>query len=226
MYRAAAIAVSLCLTHPLLASERCSEDAMIVFDGSGSMGEMGFNLLSEPRIFEAREAMARAIPPIADVRRLGLIVYGPGPAACDGVDLRFAPTAKAASRILSAIDVLRPRGDTPLTEAVATAANVLGHPQRGGTIVLVTDGKETCGGATCQVAADLASANPDLTIHVIGFRVQGDHFQYGEGYGEGVSVAACMAEETGGDYIAAGDTDALVAALSVTLGCPIYGALE
>ena len=221
-----ALLLLLCLSQPLAASDDCAEDAMIVFDGSGSMGEMGFNLLSTPRIFEARDAMARAVPPIAAQRRLGLIVYGPGPAPCDGVNLRFAPMADAAPRLLADIDALQPFGETPLTAAVAEAAQVLGHPDRPGTIVLVTDGKETCGGATCQVAADLAGSGPGLTIHVIGFRVQGAHFQYGAGYGEGVSDALCMAEETGGQYIAAADADALAAAMAVTLGCPVYGALQ
>ena len=50
---------------------------MIVFDGSGSMAEMGFNDISEPRIFEARKAIADVTPDIARDRRLGLIVYGP-----------------------------------------------------------------------------------------------------------------------------------------------------
>ena len=58
----------------------CLRDAVVVFDGSGSMAEMGFNLLEEPRIFEAREAVHAAVPKIAAVRRLGLIVYGPGTA--------------------------------------------------------------------------------------------------------------------------------------------------
>ena len=58
------------------ATDNCLEDAMIVFDGSGSMAEMGFNLLDEPRIHEARRAIREAIPQIAPVRRLGLIVYG------------------------------------------------------------------------------------------------------------------------------------------------------
>ncbi len=58
------------------ATETCTSDAMIVFDGSGSMAEMGFNDINEPRIFEARQAMAEAIPQIAQTRRLGLVVYG------------------------------------------------------------------------------------------------------------------------------------------------------
>ena len=68
------------------AQSDCVSDAMIVFDGSGSMAEMGFNDINEPRIFEARRAMADAIPPIAENRRLGLVIYGP-----NGVDECTAP---------------------------------------------------------------------------------------------------------------------------------------
>ncbi len=60
-----------------MATDDCAADAMIVFDGSGSMAEMGFNDIDEPRIFEARRAMADALPQIAQNRRLGLVVYRP-----------------------------------------------------------------------------------------------------------------------------------------------------
>ena len=219
-------AFTLCLALPSAASENCTEDAMIVFDGSGSMGEMGFNMLGEPRIFEARRAMARAVPPIAAVRRLGLMIYGPGASECTGIDLRFTPSENAAGAVIGAIEGLIPTGDTPLTEAVAEAAEVLNYRERPGTVVLVTDGKETCGGQTCELAARLADEGPDLTVHVIGFRVQGEHFQYGEGYGTGISVAECLAEETGGQYFDAQNVEDLVAAMSVALGCPLYGRLD
>lgn len=79
------------------AAQDCSTDAMIVFDGSGSMAEMGFNDISEPRIFEARRAIANAVPQIAQTRRLGLVIYGPnGADECSGLDLRFAPIEDAA----------------------------------------------------------------------------------------------------------------------------------
>ena len=56
---------------PAQAQSACSRDAMVVFDGSGSMAEMGFNLLDEPRIFDARRAMRTVMPQVAPVRRMG-----------------------------------------------------------------------------------------------------------------------------------------------------------
>lgn len=196
---------------------------MIVFDGSGSMAEMGFNNIDEPRIFEARRAIIRVVPDIAQTRRLGLIIYGPGGAnECSGLDLRFAPTEDAAARIINDIDRLQPSGDTALTDAVAMAAETLGGGAEPGTIVLVTDGKETCGGAPCQLAADLA-ATRNLTVHVIGFKVRGDRFSWSadSDYEQKISVAQCLSERTGGHYVSTETVDELVAALERTLGCPL-----
>ncbi|WP_425090790.1 vWA domain-containing protein [Tropicimonas sp. S265A] len=220
-----------CLTFPLNAGESCIEDAIIVFDGSGSMSEMGFNDLDEPRIFEARRALRRAIPDIAPFRRLGLVIYGPGPEeACHNIDLRFAPQANAAPRLLAEVEALRPSGDTPLTAAVGRAAAALGAPSEPGTVVLVTDGKETCGGAPCQLAAELAADAPGLTVHVIGFKVRGEYFSWGSqggsDYTETTTIAQCLADQTGGKYVSTETVDELVAALQDTLGCKLIGGLR
>ncbi|MDJ0827132.1 MAG: VWA domain-containing protein [Rhodobacter sp.] len=227
---AGVLAGSLALVPGLAGSAKlgCTTDAMVVFDGSGSMAEMGFNALGAPRIFDAREAVRRSVPHIAPVRRLGLIVYGPGSReACDNVHLHFPPRKQAAGEIIAAVDGLAPEGTTPLTEAVARAAEVLDYRSKAGVVVLVTDGKETCGGETCRLAADLAAEARDLTVHVIGFRVRPDYFEWesneGAGQRETVAVAECLAEETGGMYVSAETVDDLTAALQVTLGCAVIG---
>ncbi len=214
--------LSLALVSPALTAADCTDDAMIVFDGSGSMAEMGFNQIGEPRIFDARRAVARAMPEIAARRRLGLLVYGPGGAdGCSGLDLRFGPMPDAADAIIGAVNRLQPTGDTPLTEAVRRAAGRLEAGSGGGDVVLVTDGKETCGGTPCQLAARLAGGT--VTVHVIGFKVRGAHFAWGaqpdNDYVQADSTARCLADRTGGVYASTETVDELVAALNATLGC-------
>lgn len=223
---------------PVAASDLCTEDAMIVFDGSGSMAEMGFNDINEPRIFEARRALHQSLPSIGQARRLGLIIYGPSASGsgsvdgggCGNIDLRFAPQWQAAPRILGDVDALEPDGDTPLTEAVALAADTLRYETEPGAIVLVTDGKETCGGTPCELAASLSAQGKDLTVHVIGYKVRGDKFAWeGEGhndYRQATSTARCLADRTGGQYVSAETVDELVGALRVTLGCSVIGRLD
>ncbi len=207
------------------ASELCTEDAMIVFDGSGSMAESGFNDIDAPRIIEAREAMRAALPEIAEMRRLGLIIYGPSARnACSGVDLRFPPREDAARPIIDALDALEPEGKTALTEAVRRAAGVLNYREQPATVVLVTDGKETCGGTPCRLASTLERDGSDLTVHVIGFKVRGDFFDWAqarEQYAAADAPARCLADLTGGTYVRSETLDELVAALRVTLGCNV-----
>lgn len=211
-----------------LAQTECAEDAMIVFDGSGSMSEMGFNHLDEPRIFEARRAIRRVMPKVEDFRRIGLITYGPSRGdSCAGVTLRFEPMEKSAYPIMSTIDGLQPDGETPLTDAVRQASELLIQDKGRGTVVLVTDGKETCGGAPCRLAATLAADWPGITVHVIGFKVRGEQFSWSKDtlndYTDAQTVARCLADQTGGEYLNTETVDQLVSALSVTLGCPYFG---
>ncbi|HCE72488.1 MAG TPA: hypothetical protein DET67_15435, partial [Ruegeria sp.] len=150
--RAALAAALLCaglLPVPALGEADCTQDAMIVFDASGSMAEMGYNGLDRPRILDAREALHDALPRIAALRRLGLVTYG---AAMDGdadgdlckrVSMPFTPSPNAAGQILNLIDAIEPDGNTALTDAVNLAARVFDQPPRPGVIVLVTDGDET-----------------------------------------------------------------------------------
>ncbi|MGR3503715.1 vWA domain-containing protein [Pseudaestuariivita sp.] len=218
----------------------CLSDAMLVFDGSASMAETGDARTRVPRIVEARAALARALPQIAPVRRVGLLVYGPngtpgdGPGehvsesvGCRSIDLRFAPASDSSLRIISEVDRLVPGGSTPLTASVAQAAAVLDFRAKPGVIVLVTDGKETCGGAPCALAQDLALAAADLTVHVIGFRVRAPYFDWESGEGGDheteVTVARCLSDLTGGTYTSAETVDDLVRALDETLGCPVVG---
>ncbi|MEM9811401.1 MAG: vWA domain-containing protein [Pseudomonadota bacterium] len=224
-------ALALTLSFEAPASEMCTVDAMLVFDGSGSMAETGFNQLDEPRIFTARRVLHRVIPRIAAQRRVGLVTYGPGAGeGCAEVDLRFGPRPDAAGPILDAIATLEPEGGTPLTEAVGLAADVLDHDVEPGVIVLVTDGRETCGGAPCRLAAELAAVSPDLTVHVIGFKVRGTFFSWdGQGkddYLEGKTVARCLADRTGGLYLSTETADQLATALNQTLGCTVIGRLD
>ena len=206
------------------ANARCTEDAMLVFDASGSMASTGYNELETPRMDQALEAVRRVLPEVAPLRRIGLMVYGPGPRdACRNIDLKMTPQSNAASKIISALETVTPDGNTPLTDAVSRAANVLNFKDKPGTVVLVTDGDETCGGAPCQVARRLTAEGASLTVHVIGFKVRGRFFQWrSQAGGEGARTAAkCLADISGGEYISTETTDELIAALRETLGCPL-----
>ncbi len=201
---------------------------MLVFDGSASMAKLGLHLDERTRMDDARTALRDAMPQIAPIRRIGLVTYGPGPEnSCDSVNLRFAPTANAAEPVMEAISWLDPNGLTPLTEAVREAARVLNYRTDPGIVVLVTDGNDTCGGTPCALGAELASAAADLTVHVIGFRVDTDRGGLESPdvhlFPDGISVAKCLSDQTGGMYVSTETVDELSTALRRTLGCAFIG---
>jgi Ca-activated chloride channel family protein len=79
-------------------------------------------------------------------------------------------------------------------------------------VILVSDGIETCSGDPCALAAELHASSVDFVTHVIGFDVADARDQ---------AQLRCLAEGTGGRFIAAHDARSLAAALaSVTQTAP------
>jgi Ca-activated chloride channel family protein len=193
----------------------CRDDAMIVFDASGSMAGTDLNSPPTPRIARVKEALGKVLPGIASYRKLGLVDYGPGssPNQCDNIELQLEPVPDAAGPIMAVVERLIPVGRTPLTSAVRLAAKVVGFPARPAVVVLLTDGEETCGGDPCGLARELKANGEHLTVHVIGYRNSASD-------GMGYLQSRCLAEATGGLYISVETTDELVAAFHKTLGCP------
>jgi Ca-activated chloride channel family protein len=197
----------------------CTEDAMIVFDASGSMS--GNQTLGIPnsraRIDEVRAALAQVLPTATKHRRVGLITYGPGPYNQCNVKLDLKPTPDAANQIMSAVNALVPAGKTPLTSAVEQAAGVLNYRDKPGVIVVVTDGEETCGRSPCALAKQLHLLGDQLTVHVIAFRYEGFSWTGGSS----VMELMCLADENRGVYTRANSEEELVEALEKTLDCPM-----
>lgn len=194
----------------------CLHDAMIVFDASGSMGTTDFTA-KKPHIERVKEAFRQVVPEIPPERRLGLIVYGQGAYnRCDSIELKLKPEPNAGPIIMSEVEKIVPAGRTPLTESVRNAADVLHYREQPGVVVLLTDGEETCGGKTCELARELKKNGKDITVHVIGYRNK-EAGGLSDTFG-----ARCLAEETGGLYLRVETVEQLTDALRKTMTCPLF----
>lgn len=105
------------------------------------------------------------------------------------------------------VQAISPKGKTPLSEAVRQAAQALRYTEERATVVLVSDGLETCDIDPCQLAAELAMSGVDFTVHVIGFDISQ----------EDQERLRCLADKTGGLFLAAGSAGALRDALLTTV---------
>jgi Ca-activated chloride channel family protein len=139
---------------------------------------------------------------------LGLIAYGHREKGnCKDIELVVPVAAGTGPKIAGAADRMKFLGMTPLSEAVTRAAREMRHTERKATVILITDGLETCDADPCAVGKALEESGIDFTAHVVGFGLSAE---------EGKQVA-CLAENTGGSYFAANDASSLAAALTRTV---------
>ena len=202
-------ATALTIAGPVSAAiASCKQDAMVVFDASGSMATLRDG---RSKIDIAREAAADVIPELAAQRATGLVTYGGMyGASCGGVALRLPPMANSGELILGELSSLHPSGSTPLTDAVALATATLSNTGRPGTIVLVTDGRENCGLNACAMGQEIARKHKHIKVHVIGFYL----------HSAAEASVSCLASATRGTYTSVHSLEELKDALRKTLGCP------
>jgi Ca-activated chloride channel family protein len=178
---------------------------IIVMDGSGSMwGQID----GRPKLEIARETVAGVLDTIPEGQTLGLLAYGHREKGnCGDIELMVPPAPGTGGQIRDAVNSMRFLGKTPLSDAVRQAAEALRYGESAATVVLVTDGLETCAADPCALGRELEAAGLNFTAHVIGFGLSVE---------EGAQVA-CLAETTGGQYFEASDGEALGAALQATV---------
>ncbi|MBU2532973.1 MAG: VWA domain-containing protein, partial [Alphaproteobacteria bacterium] len=161
------LAFTLAATLGLTPALACQEEAMLVFDASGSMQMERDGL---PKIDIARDAAAEVLPELTRSRPTGLVTYGGEQGdGCKSVTLRLPPMTGSGDLIIGELAALQPSGSTPLTEAVWTAALTLKSSGKPGTVVLITDGKENCGYNACTFAQQMTLGARNIKVHVIGF---------------------------------------------------------
>jgi Ca-activated chloride channel family protein len=182
-----------------------ADKAIIVLDASGSMwGQID----GRPKLEIARETLASVLPTLPADLELGLMAYGHREKGnCSDIELVVPPAAGSAAAISEAAAHLRFLGKTPLTEAVRQAAQALRYTEEKATVILITDGIETCRADPCALGAELEQGGVDFTAHVVGFGLSKE---------EGRQVA-CLADNTGGRYIEASDAGSLGEALKETV---------
>ena len=174
-----------------------AEDVMIVYDGSNSMwGQID----GIAKIETAREVMADLIETWPQSTNLGLMAYGHRREGdCGDIELMIPPGPVDANSFLATVNGITPRGKTPLTDAVVEAAETLSFRDNPATVVLISDGIESCQADPCSIAAELEQQGIAFTTHVIGFDVAR----------EDQRQLSCIAENTGGTFVPAQDADEL-----------------
>nr|WP_309504026.1 VWA domain-containing protein [uncultured Roseovarius sp.] len=183
------------------ATALAAEDVVIVYDASGSMwGEID----GTSKIEIARDVMADLVNGWDTGTDLGLVAYGyRRQGDCSDIETLIVPGPLGRASFISTVNAIRPVGKTPLTGAVRQAAELLSYRDNPATVVLISDGVETCNADPCALSAELERQGVNFTAHVVGFDLED----------EAHAGLSCIAKNTGGVFVPAGNADELHAAL-------------
>ena len=205
------IAVVLCTGFPAvstLAADAASaspERAILVLDASGSMWGQ---IEGTHKITIARDVIGGLLENWDPNVHLGVTAYGHREKGnCADIEALTPLGSVDKPSIMAAIETLNPKGKTPLTDAVRQAAEQLRHTEERATVILVSDGKETCNADPCAAAAELEASGVDFTVHVVGFDLDAEE----------KAQLQCIADGTGGQFLNAENASELHEAMAATV---------
>jgi hypothetical protein len=177
----------------------------IVLDVSGSMNT---TLGEGTRWTTALQVLKDVLATLPDDLNVGLRVYGhrygsKSAQTCQDTEL-LVPIAKLdRERIVKATSQLKPHGETPLVHSVLKTVGDL-KAAGGGSVILITDGEESCKGNPQSAAREIKASGVKVTLNIVGFTLTGKQVE---------SELGGFAASTGGQYYGAQDGQQLSRAI-------------
>lgn len=199
--------VALLLAPPAARAQEEIErtNVLIILDTSGSMaGRMG----GKVKMDIARGVVRDLVDNMPSDMKVGLLVYGAKSARekndCNDIDLLRSVQPVQVHAVDSALNGLRPRGMTPIGASLRRGAEALKGLPGKSTIVLISDGTETCNADPCQVAKEVReSTGIDVKVHSVGLDIGASER----------GTLECVATGGGGTYYPVKDEQQLRSAL-------------
>jgi len=173
-------------------------NTLFILDASGSMWGQ---IKGKPKITVAKDVMAKLLLELPANSRIGLIAYGHRRKGdCSDVETLVKLNANDKQDVLKAVKGLNAKGKTPLTRSVNQAIDMLRAEENTSTVVLISDGIESCGGDPCAAVKAAKESGVNFTLHTVGFSV-----------GKKASAQLrCMAKAGGGQYFQANNAKDLL----------------
>ena len=181
----------------------------IILDASNSMwGRVG----GKSKIEIARRVLTQIIRELPDGIQVGLRAYGhrygrKDRRACKDTELVAPIRPLVRGKLIGTINSIQPRGRTPLVYSVLQAPNDFKEKDTG-TLILLTDGIESCDGDIRSIGPALKEAGLKLRLHIVGFDIKG---------AEARRELEAIAESGGGRYHHARDAAGLFGSLTEAL---------
>ncbi|MGR3512232.1 MAG: VWA domain-containing protein [Paracoccaceae bacterium] len=177
----------------------------IVLDASGSMLKR-MPKSDKRRIEVARESLSELVTEVLpEGAMVSYRAFGLEKDACDTrAFLPLSPLDKAQAIVAIAETAAINLAKTPIAASLAAAADDLANHQGPKTVVLITDGKETCDGDVLAAIDKLRADGLEATLQIVGFAIDDEALK---------AEFTGWAERGGGVYIDAADQDGLSSAV-------------
>src|SRR5262249_42735860 len=134
---------------------------------------------ADQKIDAAKQVLQNALSRIPTDINLGLRVFGQGFTNDPSIDCQqsalLVPMGQGNRRaIIDQIRQVRPFGLTPLTYALMQSEHDLRSVQGPKTLILITDGAETCGGNPCEYVRRLNEIGIKVKVDIVGLGLKRD----------------------------------------------------
>lgn len=176
--------------------------AMFILDASGSMwGVTG----GEAKIMIAKTVLSKAVIELPPEVRVGLAAYGHRRKGdCTDIEILTPVGETDRNALLEKVSGISPKGKTPIAASIQQIADQLKAGEDETTIILVSDGEETCHPDPCGVVQSLKQTGIRFVLHVVGFDVNRQQ----------KAELTCLSDAGGGRYFTATDTASLTEAIA------------
>ncbi len=193
------------MTAPAPVAAGKTGNLIFIFDASGSMwGQIG----GKNKIVIAKEAMDKVVMALPDGLNVGLVAYGHRRKGdCDDVETLIPLGKLDKASLLAKVKAINPKGKTPMVRSIRKTADAIKHLEDETTILLISDGEETCDPNPCSFVAELKALGINFVLHVVGFDV----------VKKIEDQLKCMASKGGGEYFPAKDAGKLKKALDTVI---------
>ncbi|MBK9257546.1 MAG: VWA domain-containing protein [Saprospiraceae bacterium] len=183
-------------------AQQKSSPILIIYDASGSMwGKMEGKTKKQI----ASEVLTACVDNLPKDQNIGLIVYGHRKMDdCNDIEYMVNLTNHSKVNVTNVVKKLNPTGKTPLARSASMAINSLKESKTKATIILITDGIESCDGDICKVIKDAKADGIDFKLHIVGFGLKDGEKQQ----------LKCAAQAGDGKYYDAGDAGGLAEVLT------------
>lgn len=173
------------------------ENIMILLDASYSMKER-LGRGQESKMTAAKRIVLDVVRQAAPQTRIGLRVYGDSSSpfgSCRATSLLAPVGHDNRNLIASKLIGIRPTGSTPISYTILRSLEEdFNHVAGPKSIILISDGMETCGEDPCDVAVRMQQRGINVKINVVG---------YGLSDYAAIKQMRCVALATKGKYYSA-----------------------